>query len=62
MMSAKFATTEPLKLNMFRNKCYDVVIRDYDVINRILSRESNYIVDEVMWLKFGILELYERKG
>ena len=48
MMSAKFATTEPLKLNMFRNKCYDVVIRDYDVINRILSRESNYIVDEVM--------------
>ena len=25
----------------------------YDVTNQILSRDSNYIVDLVMWLKFG---------
>ena len=25
----------------------------YDVTNQILSRDSNYIADLVMWLKFG---------
>ena len=32
---------------------YDVIILDYDVTNRILSRDSNYIADVVMWPKFG---------
>ena len=38
---------------IFRNKGYDVKIRDYDVNNKIVSRYSNDIVDVVMWPKFG---------
>ena len=48
MMSAKLATPGLLKINIFRNKGYDIIIRDYDVTNKILSRDSNYIVDVVM--------------
>ena len=25
----------------------------YDVMNKLLSRDSNYIMDAVMWQKFG---------
>ena len=31
------------------------MILDYDVTNKILSREPNYIIDMVMWPKFGNL-------
>ena len=48
MMSAKLATPGLLKINIFQNKGYDVIIPDFDAINKILSRESNYIVDVVM--------------
>ena len=48
MMSAKLATPGLLKTKIFRNKCYDAIILDHDVINKILSRDSNYIVDVVM--------------
>ena len=48
MMSTKVATPGLLKINIFRNKGYDVIIPDYDVTNKILLRESNYIVDVVM--------------
>ena len=41
MMSARLATPGLLKIKMYRNKCYDV-------INKILSRDSNYIVNEVL--------------
>ena len=52
MMSAKLATPGLLKIKLFKNKGCDVVIVDFDVINKTLSRNSNYIVDEVMWPKF----------
>ena len=42
-----------LRIQIFQNKGYDVIIPDYDVTNKILSRESNYNVDAVMWPKFG---------
>ena len=42
-----------LKIKIFQNKDYDVTIPDYDVINKILLLESNYIVDAVLWPKFG---------
>ena len=42
-----------LKINLFQNKGYDVIIFVYDVINKNLSRDSNYITDVVMWPKFG---------
>ena len=39
MMSARLATPGLLKIKMYQNKCYDVIIPDYDVINKILSRD-----------------------
>ena len=48
MMSAKLATTGLLKIKLFRNKGYDVIVPDSDVTNRVLSRDSNYVVDVVM--------------
>ena len=52
-MSAKLATVALLKIKAFWNKGYDVITSACDVINKILSRDSNYIVDAVMWPKFG---------
>ena len=48
MMSTKLTTPGLLKIKIFRNKGYDVMIPDYDVTDKILSRDSNYIVDMVM--------------
>ena len=54
MMSAKLATLDLLKIKVSWNKSNDAIISAYVVNNKILSRDSNYIVDVVMWLKFGI--------
>ena len=48
MMSAKMASPGLLKITLFRNKGYDVIISANDVTNKILSCESNYIVDAFM--------------
>ena len=48
MMSAKLASPGLLKLKIFQNKGYDVIVLDYVVTNKMLSRDSNYIVDVVM--------------
>ena len=53
MISAKMAALGLLKINVFWNKGYDVIIYAHAAINKILSRHSNYIVDVVMWPKFG---------
>ena len=53
MMSAKLATLGLLKIKMFWNKGYHVIISVYDVTSKILSRDSNYIVHTVMQSKFG---------
>ena len=53
MMSTKMTTLGLLKVKVFRNKVYDAIICVYDVINKNLSRDSNFIVDAVIWLKFG---------
>ena len=37
-----------LKIKVFCNKGYDALISVHDVTNKILSCESNYIVDVVM--------------
>ena len=52
MMSGKLATLDLLKIRVFWNKGYDVIISVHDVTNKILSRDWNYIVDVVMWPKF----------
>ena len=53
MMSAKMATSGLLKIKVFWNKGYYVIYSVYDVTNKILSHDPNYIVDVVMWPKFG---------
>ena len=53
MMSPKMAIVGLLKIKVFWNKGYDVIISVHDVTNKILSSGSNYIVDVVMWRKFG---------
>ena len=53
MMSAKMVTPGLLQTMVFWNKGYDIIIRFHDVTNKVLSCDSNYIVDVVMWLKFG---------
>ena len=52
-MSPKMATPGLLKIKIFWNKSYDVINYVHDVTNKILSRDSSYIVDVIMWLKFG---------
>ena len=61
MMSAKMATSDLLKIKVFWNKGYDVTIYVHDVTNKIISRDSNYIVDVVMWPKFGNSSIYMRE-
>ena len=45
VISAKFAAPGLLKLNIFQNKDYDVIILDNDVTNK---SDPNYIVDVLM--------------
>ena len=53
MMSAKLATLGLLQITVIWNKVYDVIIYLYDVTNKILSRNSNYVIEVVMWPNFG---------
>ena len=53
MMSAKIATSAKI--------CYDVMTYVHDVTNKILSRDSSYIADVVMWPKFGNSSLSMRE-
>ena len=43
----------PSKLKVFWNKGYGVITSVFDAINKILLHDSNYIVNVVMWPKFG---------
>ena len=47
LISAKTVTLGLLKLKIFCDKGYDVIIFVHDVTNKILLRDSNYIVDVV---------------
>ena len=53
MTSVKMAIPGLLKIKIFWNKDYDVIISVYNVANKVLWHDSNYIVDVVMWAKFG---------
>ena len=52
MMSVKMDT-----IDLFWNIVYDVINYVHDVINKFLSRDSNYIVDVVIRSKFGNLSI-----
>ena len=53
MMPANLATPALVKIKVYRKKGYDVLLHDYEVTNKILSCDSNYVADVVMWPKFG---------
>ena len=53
MMSAKIATPGLLKVKVFWNNGYDIIISVHDVIKNFLSRDLNYVVDVIMWPKVG---------
>ena len=62
MMSAKMATPGFLKITtVFWNKGYDVIISVDDVTNKILSGDSNCIVDVFVWPKFGKSSVFMRE-
>ena len=60
-MSAKTATLGLLKIRVFWNNAYDVIISANDVTKKFLSHYSNYIIDVVMWPKFGNYIISMRK-
>ena len=52
-MSVKLPTLGLRKIKVIQNEVYDVTTSVHNVTNKTLSRDSNYIVDVVMWSKFG---------
>ena len=52
MMSAKMASLGLLKIKLLWFNDYDVIVPVHDVTNKVLSRDSNYIVGVGIWLKF----------
>ena len=60
MLSTKMLIVGLLKI--LWNKGYDAIISVHDVINEILSRESNYIIDGVIRPKLGNSSISVRQG
>ena len=52
-MSVKMANPSLSKIKVFWRKGYDVIISVHDVNSKMLSGDSNYNVNVVMWAKFG---------
>ena len=48
MMSSKIAILGLLKIKVFWKKGYDIILYVHNVTNKILSFDSNYIVDVAM--------------
>ena len=61
MIPTKLATQGLLKINIFQNKGYDVMILDYDFTYKFLLGEWNDIVDVVMWPKFDNSDISMRE-
>ena len=62
MMLAKKAAPSLLKLKIFWKKGYDVIFFALDITSPILSRDSNYNVNVVMWPKFSNCSTYVREA
>ena len=48
MMSAKLETLGHLKMKVLRNEGYDVILFTNEISNKVLSRDSDHIVNAVM--------------
>ena len=55
------ATLGLLKIKVFWNKGYGVKIYVHDVTNKTFSCYTSYIVDAVMWPKFGNFSISMRE-
>ena len=44
-MSVKLATSDLLRISVVSNKDYDVIILVYDLVSKILRRDSDHIVN-----------------
>ena len=55
MISAKLATLGLLKIKVFWNKGYEIIISVHEITKNKLSHDSNHIVDVDMWPKSGNL-------
>ena len=53
IIPAKMATLGLVKINLYWNKGCKVIVSVYYVTNKILTCDSNYIVEKVIWRKFG---------
>ena len=62
MMSEKMATPGFLKIRVFWNKDYDVIIYVHDVTNKFMLCDSNCIIDMVMLPKVGNSSISMRKS
>ena len=60
-MSPKMDTLGFFKIKVFRNIGYDLIISVYDTIKKNLSRDSNFILDAVMWQSLVNLGLLRKK-
>ena len=54
LMSAKLATLGLLKIKVFWNEGSDVITFVQDVTNKVLSRDSIYIIDMVMLANYSL--------
>ena len=61
MMQAKVTTLGLPKITVFWSKGYEVIISVNNVTNKILSHDSNYVVDVFMWPTFGNCSVSMRK-
>ena len=61
MMPGKMAIPGLLKITVFWNKGYDVIIYVHDVTNKILSCDPNHFLDMFMWSRFGNASISMRK-
>ena len=61
-ISPKLATLGLIKLKVTWNKGYDIIIFVFDVTNKIFSSYSNYIVDVVIWPKFGSSSIFDDRS
>ena len=53
MVSVELATPRLLKIMVFWNKGYGIIIPVDDVTKKTLLSGSNYVLDVFMWPKFG---------
>ena len=58
---AELASLDSLKINVFWNQGYEVIIFVHDATNKTFSCGSNYVTDVAMWPKFGNCGISMRK-